>query len=147
MSEVNTEGQVMIDAEKLEKLKRLEAIEAREKKLKALFEGENGTIYKKAYEQGGLKERLDKNPEVIDNDIALATLFDMAMDKILTEDKPKPEAENNTEQEQAPSATPPIQQQPPTQPQSVNIRTVEIDELVEKGKLSVEMAAELKAFY
>jgi len=144
------------------KFEKFEKQEARKEKLAGIFAGEeNGKSYKSVYDnpKSGLKELLEKTPEILENDAWLTREMSNAMDNVMkgtateTSAQVAPAAPVN-----APTA-PAVQQGAPTAPEgntapeTVNLRTVgrkggiTVDEFCKKSGMTKLQASEYLAVY
>lgn len=144
-----TDEMISIPKEKLEVYEEFKKSEERKKSLNDLFASEHGETYRKVYDTGGLKERLDQDPTLLDteNRKALGILVETFIEKMTTTTEPVTTPQEKVAQNpnQSPM-TQQVNQVVETQTDTFDLKTTSIDELIAKGKIDAITAAEMKAF-
>jgi len=134
-----------------EKLAREKQEAQRKQKLNTILNGENGEVYKELYNKGGLKDMIEKDPEILDSESALRLALNHAKSKYEQAMAPKEEPKTqNTATAVDPTPLQPTasQPQPAQSDDSINLRQASIQEIQNAagGKLTKGDALFAKVF-
>ena len=94
--------------EQAEKKQREQTEAKRKETLNSLLEGENGDVYKKFYSEYGLKEDIEKTPEILDSPVALTYAVKEAKARFEAQQNKSQEPEQEQQKVETPAPITPM---------------------------------------